>query len=151
MPSVLSTNPPLPSLVKPPAPSSRAPAGLREFGDSASVRRGIYENVRAAARAIEPVSNQTHTLQLVDVDYDDDEKDISLADQKRALLEKRNLRRSLRGTWQLVDNASGKVLDKKRATVAQVPYFSSRGTFIRNGNEYTLSNQMRLRPGVYHR
>jgi len=155
MPSVLDPRNPPPSLVTPPAkplaPSSRAPAGLREFGDSAAVRRGIYENVRAAARAIEPVSNQTHTLQLVDVDYDDDEKEISLADQKRALLEQRNLRRSLRGTWQLVDNASGTVLDNKRATVAQVPYFSSRGTFIRNGNEYTLSNQMRLRPGVYHR
>lgn len=155
MPSVLNSfnsgSLPLKAPAKAPALSSRAPMGMRGFGDTAAVRKGIYENVRMAARAIEPVSNQTHTLQLVDVDYDGDEKDISLAEQKRALLEQRNLRRSLRGTWQLVDNVSGKVLDEKRSTIAQVPYFSNRGTFIRNGNEYTLSNQMRLRAGIYHR
>tara|TARA_Y100001938_G_scaffold19058_2_gene23746 strand:- start:2282 stop:6739 length:4458 start_codon:yes stop_codon:yes gene_type:complete len=141
--------------LKTPAPpqvfsSGRMPAGSREFGDSATVRSNIYSSVREAARNIEPVSNTQYTLQLTDVDYDDDEKDISIADQKRALLEKKTLGRSLRGTWQLVDNASGKVLDHKRATIARVPYFSNRGTFIRNGNEYTLSNQMRMRPGVYH-
>jgi DNA-directed RNA polymerase subunit beta len=129
----------------------RTPPVMREFGDTTAVRKNIYNNVRTAAQALEPVTNQTHTLQLVDVDYDDEDKDISLADQKKALLEKRNLRRSLRGTWQLLDNATGTVLDTKRSTIAQVPYFSNRGTFIRNGNEYTLSNQMRLRPGIYHR
>ena len=137
--------------VKPQVLSSRTPPGMREFGDTTAVRQSIYNNVRTAAQAIEPVVNQTHTLQLVDVDYDDEDKDISLADQKRAILEQRNLRRSLRGTWQLLDNTTGKVLDKKRVTVAQVPYFSNRGTFIRNGNEYTLAHQMRLRSGIYHR
>ena len=156
MPSVLDAFKPAQLPLKAPAPprmfSSRAPTGSREFGDSAAVRQAIYDRVRTEAQAIKPVSNASgYTLQLADVDYDDDEKDISIADQKLALLEKRNLSRSLRGTWQLVDDASGEVLDNKRATLARVPYFTNRGTFIRKGNEYTLSHQMRLRPGLYHR
>ena len=42
-------------------------------------------------------------------------------------------------------------MDKKAATVAHVPYATDRGTFIYRGNEYTVANQMRLRPGVFTR
>ena len=32
-----------------------------------------------------------------------------------------------------------------------VPYYTDRGTIINNGSEYTVANQLRLRPGVYTR
>lgn len=123
---------------------------FREFGDSAQTRTLLYDNVLNAARTLEPMTNQLHTLRLVDVDYDGPDA-YSLADQKKAILSQQSMGRSLRGTWELVDNKSGKVLDSKKATVARVPHLTGRGTFIRSGNEYTLSHQMRLRSGVYTR
>jgi DNA-directed RNA polymerase subunit beta len=36
-------------------------------------------------------------------------------------------------------------------TLANVPYYTNRGTFVQNGSDYSLSNQLRVRPGVYTR
>ena len=121
----------------------------RQLGDSAALRRSIYDKTLAAARAIPPQKNNRFTLQLSDVDYADPE-DYSLADQKRAILESQSLGRRLRGTWRLSD-ADGNLIEEKKATVAKVPYLTPRGTFIDNGSEYTLTNQFRLKPGVYTR
>lgn len=136
----------------PPMKPMPAPDGsdYREFGDAAKSRQLIFDNVLEAARTMKPATNKLHTLELADVDYADPD-DYSIADQKRAILEGKTLGRRLRGTWRLKDNATGNVLDEIKSTVARVPYLTDRGTFIHNGNEYTLGNQMRLRPGVFTR
>lgn len=75
----------------------------------------------------------------------------SSREQKDAILHGRTLQEPLKGDLILRD-AAGKVLDtKKSVTLAQVPYFTPRHTFIVDGNEYTVSNQRRVRPGVYTR
>jgi DNA-directed RNA polymerase beta subunit len=43
------------------------------------------------------------------------------------------------------------VVDRRDVTVARVPHLTPRGTFVLNGVDYTLSNQMRLLPGVFTR
>ena len=133
-------------------PPSGSPAGgdFREFGDTDATRSRIYENVLSAAQSLEPVSNARHTLRLTEVDYQDPDK-ISRREQKAAILEGRTRGRRLRGTWELVDNETGNVIDQKRSVLATVPHMTERGTFINNGSEYTLKNQQRLRPGVYTR
>jgi DNA-directed RNA polymerase beta subunit len=155
MPSILNAfeAPPINSLARAPLAIPRVgafPADSREFGDSAAVRQNIYDSIFDAATTLEPVSNAQHTLQLFDVHYADSPK-FSIADQKHAILHRKNLSRRLRGTWKLVDNASGETLDEKKSTIANVPYFTNRGTIIRNGNEYTMSHQMRLKSGVFTR
>jgi DNA-directed RNA polymerase subunit beta len=122
----------------------------REFGDPLRTRRFIFDRVLKSAQNLKPVTNSRHTLRLSGVDYVDKDH-ISLADQKQAILAGKTLGRRLRGTWELVDNATGTVLDSKQQTIARVPYLTQRGTFINNGNEYTLINQARLRPGVFTR
>jgi DNA-directed RNA polymerase beta subunit len=153
---------PLPSPASPVAHSTayRDPGGeeytaapvndYRDFGDPSAARKLIYGNVLDEARKLQPIANKVHTLQLKDVDYDGPDH-ISLKEQKRAILEGRTLGRRLRGTWQLMDNATGGVLDERKVTLAEVPHMTHRGTFILNGTEYTLANQMRLRPGVFTR
>ena len=54
---------------------------LREFGDPASTRANIYQKVLEAAQAIEPISNELHTLRLTGVDYQDPDR-VSKQQQK---------------------------------------------------------------------
>lgn len=72
--------PPLtPNLLEPDATSLLTPAALipipapavpppdyREFGDTDKTRSRIYDNVLQAARGIQPVSNDRHTLRLTE-------------------------------------------------------------------------------------
>jgi DNA-directed RNA polymerase subunit beta len=123
---------------------------LREFGDTAKTRANIYANVLQAAQALEPISNERHTLRLSNVDYQDSDY-VSKRDQKAAILNGLTRGRRLRGTWELLDNETGGVLDSKKSVLMTVPHMTERGTFINKGTEYTLKNQQRLLPGVYTR
>ncbi len=138
------TQPPPPA-----APAAPPPQKLRDFGDAAAIRESIYSGVLESAASFKPLANQRHSLALSDVAYDGP-GDFTLAEQKRAILEGRTLGRRLKGTWTLSD-AEGNVVDRRKTTLASVPYISPRGTFIRGGNEYTLSHQLRLKPGIYTR
>ena len=129
--------------------SSKEPK-MRDFGDADSVRQRIFTNVLNAAKNIQPVHNIRHTLELRNVHYADKE-DFPIKKQKHAILHGDSLFHRLRGTWVLKDAKTGQVLDEQTSTVAQVPYMTDRGTFVVNGNEYSLSNQMRLRAGIFTR
>lgn len=124
---------------------------MRSFDDIRSTRSAIFGGIKAAASSIQPLTNQRHTLTVADVDWDDADETKPIKTQKQAILKGDTLSRSLKGTLNLVDNATGKVLDSRRTTLAKIPYLTDRGTFIVNGTEYTLANQMRLRPGVFTR
>jgi len=147
MPNVLSTPQ---TVVKPVAQKPANKKQMREFGDAVATRQQIYDNVLNAANTLEPLSNQRHTLRVSGVSYIDPET-LPLSVQKEAILSGKTLSRRIQGTWELVDNASGKVIDSRKQTLARVPYMTDRGTFVHNGNEYTVSNQMRLRPGIFTR
>lgn len=126
------------------------PEGTRAFDDPLATRKLIFANTLTAARTLQPISNQKHTLTLQDVDYIDP-PDVPLSTQKKAILSNGTLGRRMKGTWVLTDNATGQELDRKSLTVAKVPYLTQRGTFIHNGSHYGLKHQMRLLPGVYTR
>lgn len=147
---VLST----PALPKPPAPPPAPPPAvpddMRDFADVGAMRKAIYDNVLDAARGLEPVQNARHTLQLADVDWADPDEP-TIKSRKRAILRGETLARRLRGTWRLIDNATGQAVDERKSTLASVPVMTNGGTFVLNGTEYTLANQMRLRPGVFTR
>jgi len=129
-----------------------APPGvtLRDFADPHAVRYGIYDRVLAAAFKVRPVENSRYRLQLGDISWAEP-AEFSYKQQKEAILGGRSLHRRLKGTYQLVDKATGKTVDSRDTTLAHVPYYTHRGTFILNGTEYTMGHQMRLRSGVYTR
>lgn len=123
---------------------------LRPFDDPAAIRGAIYDRVRKAYTTSFPIENQHYRLELHDVDYDD-EPDVPMAAQKKAIIQGRTLHRRLGGTWRLVDKATNQLVDERRGLVARVPYMTPRGTFVYNGSEWTLASQSRLKPGVYTR
>ena len=131
-------------------PQLKQPVTFRKFNDPTKMRQMIFDNVLASTKARYPMENERYRLELTDVRYDKP-KDFSLKDQKLALLSRRSLYWRLQGTWKLVDKATDETVDSRKATVANVPYMTQRGTFINKGSEYTVANQMRLRPGVYAR
>jgi DNA-directed RNA polymerase beta subunit len=78
-------------------------------------------------------------------------KQFSSREQKEAILHGRTLQEPLRGDLVLRDAAGKTIETQKDVTLAQIPFFTPRHTFIVEGNEYTVSNQRRVRPGVYTR
>jgi len=123
----------------------------RNFDDVAATRQAIYDNVLNAFSQKFPMSNDRYTLRLKGLKYRTS-KPFRADAQKKAIMRGRTLGHNLVGSWELVDNKTQKVIDRTPSQlIAQVPYLTNRGTFIFNGSEYTISNQMRLRPGVYSR
>jgi DNA-directed RNA polymerase beta subunit len=115
-----------------------------------AIRNNIFNGAAREAQNIKPIQNDLYTLSLQDVGYEGPET-FSKREHKAAILSHGSLARKLRGTWTLTDNATGKPISQKRATIANVPYLTHAGTFVNNGVEYTLAHQMRLRAGVYTR
>jgi DNA-directed RNA polymerase beta subunit len=122
-----------------------------DFGDYNRRRELIFNKAQQAVQTRFTASNAKYDLSVEDVAIQDQDKPISLKEQKAAILGGKTLHKPLRGRLVLRDKA-GNIIDKgSRRTLMNVPYLTDRGTFIRNGNESVVINQFRLRPGVYHR
>lgn len=125
---------------------------LISFDDFDRRRSLVFDSAKQAAIARFPLSNDKYTLEIEDVDYDDLDKPYTLREQKDAILGGRTLAKQLKGRFVLKDTATGSVVEKGgRRVIANVPYLTQRGTFIRNGNESVMLNQMRMVPGAYSR
>lgn len=122
----------------------------RAINDTKSTRKAVFDTALSAAQSIKPVSNQTHTLELSDPHYVGPEE-FSQAAHKAAIVNGTSLGRRLKATYTLRDNATGSVVAQKKRTLATIPYYTDSGTFVDTGTEYTLANQLRLKPGVYTR
>lgn len=112
-------------------------------------RELIRQKVVAGLSESFPVKSRNKTLELGDIRFD--AKDYSPTQQKDAILRGDTLFESVRGTVRLRDK-DGQVMDEmKNFTLARVPWFTPRHTLIIAGNEYSVSNQVRPKPGVYAR
>lgn len=122
---------------------------IREFGDTEKTRQEIYNAVKDGFTQAFPREGRQTKLHIDNVEVVD--KFFSKADQKKFILNDRDLTVPVRGVVTLTDK-DGKVLDRKKMTLGQLPYFTpKRGTLIGKGTEYAVGNQMRLLPGVYSR
>lgn len=124
--------------------------GIRDIGDVEATRQAIWDSALDAAQHIEPVSNNRYTLGLKDVRWQGKDR-LPKSEHKKALMNGTYLTRRLSGTWVLTDNATGKPVAERRSVIAHIPYMTDMGTFVRGGNDYALSHQLRLKPGVYTR
>ena len=132
----------------------------RDFGDRDIISFDDYDRRRKlvfdyAADAVKkrfPLDNDRYMLEVEDVGYDDLDKPYSTREQKASILSGKTLTKQLKGRFILKDKATGQVIEKGgRRVLANIPYLTPRGTFIRNGNESVVINQIRMVPGAYHR
>jgi DNA-directed RNA polymerase beta subunit len=148
-----------PQAPKPPAPTvadsldlpvAPEPVTYRAFDDAPATRKALDSNLLKAIQGRYPVENERHRLTLQNVKWVGPDR-FSTSEQKRSIMRGESLERRLEGEWTLEDKETGTIMDKRRATIAHVPFLTNRNTFIYRGNEYSIANQMRLKPGVYTR
>jgi len=131
---------------------SPPPAHTRGFFDPIKTREWMKETAVAGFHsALNKIETPDFKLQVKDVRIDNPNKKFSLKEQKDAILEKKDLTLPVKGTFELIDKRTGKVVDKKNTTIAHIPYLTERNTVIINGSEYITTNQQRLKPGIYTR
>lgn len=128
---------------------AKPPVTFRKFDDIEGQRQDIYDMAAKSVASFKPLENAQHRLEFSNVGYDN-EYEPGIADEKDAVLRRKSLQRALKADVSLKD-PSGKIVDQQRMTVAHVPHLNSQGLFVRNGIQYAIRNQLRLRPGIYTR
>ena len=117
--------------------------------DAESRRTQIHAKALEALRLAFPLPLRDKQIEISDLRVH--EKDFGPQDQKHALLSGGSLFEPVKATVTL-RGADGKELEKiKNYTLLNLPFFTGRHTFVIDGNEYNVSNQLRLKPGVYTR
>lgn len=112
-------------------------------------REHIHKRVIEGVENVFPMQIRDHTVEVRNAVVES--RDYSSREQKDAILRGKTLQEALKGDIILKD-AAGKIVEQqKNITIAQIPYFTPRHTFIVDGNEYVVANQRRVRPGVYTR
>ena len=113
-----------------------------------------YENIKhSALEATEkmfPIDGKDKLLRATKVWVDDDLDPTDYAGQKDAKLKDKTWGAHVRGDFELVDKASGKVVEKEKGVrLFMLPKATTRMSFIVGGNEYQVDNQLRRKPGIY--
>ena len=128
------------------------PEGARSFYDPHKTMEWMKETaISALSDKLNKIETNDYKLKVSGVKLKDAKKRFTLAEQKNAILEKRDLTLPIVGTVELIDKRSGNVVDKKDTTLAHLPYLTERNTTVYNGSEYVTTSQQRLKPGVYTR
>ena len=114
----------------------------------ASVRREkIREKALLGLKALFPIEANNHVIDVTAMKVTP--KTFSHNDMKKAILEGRSLTEPVTGTIVLRDK-SGKVLEKiENFKLLSLPYFTDIHTFIVDGGQYSVGNQLRTKAGVY--
>lgn len=123
---------------------------LRDWHDVDTMRSDIYDGVQHELSRAFPISYSGLRLELENPHYEGRDH-FSLREQKKAIMENKQLTRKLKGDLKLYDEEGNLLDEKPNHTLMHVPWMTPRGTFIRNGSEYTIKNQARLLPGPYTR
>lgn len=110
----------------------------------ADLTTGVAEGIKSYF----PIETKAGTVEITDVWVDDDDDVEDIEAQKLARLNGETWSTPLKGTLVRKDK-DGKVLEKKRLKLANIPKATSRRSYIIKGDEYQVDSQWQLQPGVY--
>lgn len=117
--------------------------------DSVTRREKIRQaTIQGLGKAF-PMKAGKWTIELSDARVEP--REFSSRDQKMAILEGRTLSERVRGDLTVRDAGGAVTSHAPGFTLLHLPYFTPRHTFILDGTEYSVSNQLRTKPGVYVR
>lgn len=99
-----------------------------------------------------PVEGRTQLVDLEDLEVQDEAIHADdIRGQHAAKVEGATWAAPIFGTLVLKDKNSGKVIERKKLRLAELPMVTRRFSFIVDGQEWQVDNQWQLRPGVYTR
>jgi DNA-directed RNA polymerase beta subunit/DNA-directed RNA polymerase beta' subunit len=117
------------------------------------VFEGIKKSATDALQEFFPIDGKTKQLVLKNVQVRDDKDPHNFAEQEKVKLNGGTWGVPIHGDLYLIDKASGHVVDQvegmKLMTLPKTT--AHRYSYIVNGNEYQVVNQLRLKPAIYHR
>jgi DNA-directed RNA polymerase subunit beta' len=97
------------------------------------------------------VDGKKNRLVVKSVSIDDNLDAKDLKSQLNAKLSMKTWGVPLTAEIELHDKATGDVLDRQKVKLFDIPKLTPRYSFIINGSEFQVSNQLRLKPGAYIR
>ena len=117
--------------------------------DSLTHRENIRRKAVEALTHSFPIQTKNFSIEIAKPHVDT--QDFSSREQKQAILEGRSLNERITADLHIKDS-TGKIVDTaKDFTLLHLPWFTPRHTFVLDGNEYSVSNQIRTKPGIYTR
>lgn len=115
-----------------------------------SIRRElIREKIKEGLQESFPLKSRNRSIEVSDLKVDP--KEYSSDAQKQAILRGDTLFETVKGTVRIKDQQGDVISTAKDFTLVRVPWFTPRHTLIVGGNEYSISNMVRAKPGVYAR
>ena len=121
------------------------------FLDPQRAMRAFQDGVVGQIKSFFPYKGRTHTLALDSVEVDDTLDPDDYRSQRKAKTMGRSWTVPVKASFRLLDNKSGKVLDKKTVRILNLPKITQRYSYIVEGNDYQVDNLWRLKAGVYAR
>lgn len=112
-----------------------------------SFRDSVVESLKTQF----PLEGKAHTVHLERVDVPEKLHPDSVKEQQIAKRDGRTWAEPVYGTMVLKDNTTGKVVDKRKVRLAEIPRMTKRYSYIVGGQEYQVDNQWQLKPGAYAR
>jgi len=113
-----------------------------------------YENMKSKAlqaiSQIFPIEGKVHTLVVSNLHVEDLSNE-NYKEQMDLKLKGGTFGSPIVGTATLTDNLTKKVISNAKMKLGNIPRITPRGSYIIDGNEYQVANQLLLRPGIFHR
>lgn len=110
----------------------------------------MKRNLLAHLQQMFPIQGKIHRLELAAVEVQDNLDPGDYRAQKSARMEGRSWAVPVVARFELKD-MSGKVVDRARMKIVDLPRLTNRGSYIVGGSEYMFPTQKRLRSGPYVR
>lgn len=117
-------------------------------------RKSFYDCLKLSEKIVKeafPIVGKTHSISAANFRWNNVGDDISnnIAAHKKAKLEDKSILATLTADVEVKDK-SGKTVDRRDGhIVLQIPHITSRASYILQGTERQVINQLRLRPGIY--
>lgn len=126
------------------------PKNTRDFFDPPALNNLIQNYaLEGFKKKLNEIETNDHKIEIKKLELIP--KQFSIAEQKSAILEKRDITIPIKGTVNLIEKKTGKTIESKNLTLATLPVVTERNTVIYNGSEYEPIHQQRLLPGIYSR
>jgi len=107
-------------------------------------------NLLAHLRSLFPVTGREHRLELQGLEIKDTLDMSDYRAQKQARMDGRTWAVPVYATF-VLKNMRGRVIDRARMKIIDLPRLTNRGSYIVDGSEYMFPTQKRLRSGPYVR
>jgi DNA-directed RNA polymerase subunit beta len=120
------------------------------FSSPADIASKVDATLTAGLEKQFPVEGKHYRLEISNVRAEP--KNFSSTDEKDAILKSKSLTYPIKADLKLIDKATGKVVDgQNNFTLMDTFHLTPKHTLLYKGNNYSVANQLQLRPGVYTR